>query len=90
MFKSLAAAALLGMASTHRLAVSDVSDVLGRNVDHYTHKDTHISGYNGADKDEINDNKFYDTILTCITTLECKHYYYSNLPEVHSVFHNTL
>ena len=30
MFKSLAAAALLGMVSTHRLAVSDVSDVLGR------------------------------------------------------------
>ena len=31
---------------------------MGRNVDHYTHKDTHISGYNGADEDEIYDNVF--------------------------------
>ena len=37
MFKSLAAAAILGMVSSHRLSVSDNSDVLGRNVDKYTH-----------------------------------------------------
>ena len=37
MFKSVAAAAILGIVSCHRLAVSDVSDVLGRNVDKYTH-----------------------------------------------------
>jgi hypothetical protein len=58
MFKSVATAAILGMVSCHRLAVSDVSDVLGRNVDHYVHQDTKHSGYNGADEDEIYDNIF--------------------------------
>ena len=37
MFKSVAAAAILGLVSTHRLAISDKSDPLGRNVDKYTH-----------------------------------------------------
>ena len=58
MFKSVATAAILGMVSCHRLAVSDVSDVLGRNVDKYVHQDTKHSGYNGADEDEIYDNIF--------------------------------
>jgi len=58
MFKSVAVAAILGMVSCHRLAVSDVSDKEGRNVDKYTHHDTKISGYNGADEDEIYDNIF--------------------------------
>ena len=49
-------AALLGLATAVR--VSDNSDPLGRNVDKTTWQDMKISGYNGADEDEIMDNVF--------------------------------
>ena len=53
-------AALLGCADVNaiKLAVRDDSDPEGRNVDKTTWKDMHISGYNGADEDEIMDNIF--------------------------------
>ena len=49
-------AALLGLASASHIA--DNSDSLGRNVDKTTWQDMKISGYNGADEDEIMDNVF--------------------------------
>lgn len=38
--------------------LEDDSDPQGRNVDTWTHHDQYISGYNGADEDEIMDNIF--------------------------------
>lgn len=52
--KLFALAALLGCTSAIRL--QDNSDPEGRNVDKTTWRDMHISGYNGADEDEIMDN----------------------------------
>jgi len=52
--KLFALAALLGCTSAIR--IQDNSDPEGRNVDKTTWKDMHISGYNGADEDEIQDN----------------------------------
>ena len=46
--------ALLGVA----MAIKDDSDKDGKNVGTDTWKDMHISGYNGADEDEIMDNIF--------------------------------
>jgi hypothetical protein len=51
-----AIAALLGM--TEAVRVTDNSDPLGRNVDRTTWTDMKISGYNGADEDEIMDNVY--------------------------------
>ena len=48
--------ALVGV--TTAIRVQDNSDPLGRNVDKTIHQDMHISGYNGADEDEIMDNIF--------------------------------
>uniref|UniRef100_A0A7S3MY01 EF-hand domain-containing protein n=1 Tax=Strombidium inclinatum TaxID=197538 RepID=A0A7S3MY01_9SPIT len=50
--------ALLGFTSALRLNTLDDSDPEGRNVDQTTWKDMHVSGYNGADEDEIMDNIF--------------------------------
>lgn len=44
----------LGIAEAIR--VTDNSDPLGRNVDKTVWQDMRISGYNGADEDEIMDN----------------------------------
>ena len=49
--KLFAIVALLGYTSGIR--IQDNSDPEGRNVDKTTWKDMHISGYNGADEDEI-------------------------------------
>ena len=49
-------AVLLGLAGAIRLR--DDSDPLGRNVDKTTWEDMKISGYHGADEDEIMDNIF--------------------------------
>ena len=38
--------------------LEDDSDPQGRNVDTWTHQDQYLSGYNGADEDEIMDNIF--------------------------------
>ena len=54
--KFIAVVALLGSVSAIKLSVQDDSDPLGRNVDKNTWEDMHISGYNGADEDEIMDN----------------------------------
>ena len=54
--KFLAVAALLGCVSAVKITSLDNSDPLGRNVDQTTWEDMHISGYNGADEDEIMDN----------------------------------
>ena len=54
--KFIAVVALLGSVSAIKLSVQDDSDALGRNVDKNTWEDMHISGYNGADEDEIMDN----------------------------------
>ena len=51
--KFIAMAALAGA-----IKVRDDSDPLGRNVDTWTHTDQYISGFNGADEDEIMDNIF--------------------------------
>ena len=40
------------------IKVRDDSDPHGRNVDTWTHEDQYISGFNGADEDEIMDNIF--------------------------------
>ena len=48
--------ALLGLASAIQL--HDNSDPLGRNVDKTTWENMKISGFNGADEDEIMDNVF--------------------------------
>ena len=47
-------AALVGTMGAIR--INDNSDKLGRNVDKTTWEDMRISGYNGADEDEIMDN----------------------------------
>ena len=52
--KLFALVALLGCTSAIR--IQDNSDPEGRNVDKTTWKNMHISGYNGADEDEIQDN----------------------------------
>jgi len=49
-------ALFIGLAASIKL--SDNSDSEGRNIDTTTWKDMHISGYNGADEDEIMDNIF--------------------------------
>ena len=54
--KFYAIVALLGLAGAVRL--TDNSDPEGRNVDKTTWKNMHISGYNGADEDEIMDSIF--------------------------------
>ena len=54
--KFIAVVALLGSVSAIKLSAQDDSDALGRNVDKNTWEDMHISGYNGADEDEIMDN----------------------------------
>ena len=51
--KFIALAALAGA-----IKLRDDSDPLGRNVDTWKHQDQYISGYNGADEDEIMDNIF--------------------------------
>ena len=43
---------------TSAIKLTDNSDPLGRNVDKTIWQDMHISGYNGADEDEIMDNIF--------------------------------
>ena len=50
--------ALLGYTNAIRVSTLDNSDPLGRNVAKETHEDMIISGYNGADEDEIMDNIF--------------------------------
>lgn len=52
--KLFALVALLGCTSAIR--IQDNSDPEGRNVDKTTWKNMHISKYNGADEDEIQDN----------------------------------
>ena len=47
-------AALFAVADAIR--ITDDSDSQGRNLDKTTWKDMHVSGYNGADEDEIMDN----------------------------------
>ena len=54
----LALVALMGSTSAIRINALDNSDPEGRNVDQTTWKDMHISGYNGADEDEIMDSVF--------------------------------
>ena len=51
--------ALLGLAGAVRINKNyDASDPLGRNVAKDQHGEMHLSGYNGADEDEIMDNVF--------------------------------
>ena len=51
--------ALLGLAGAVRISKNyDASDPLGRNVAKDQHGEMHLSGYNGADEDEIMDNVF--------------------------------
>ena len=45
-------------AGADAIKLRDDSDKEGRNVDQTTWKDMHVSGYNGADEDEIMDNIF--------------------------------
>lgn len=55
----MAIAALLAVdVNAVKITTLDNSDPEGRNVDPTTWKDMHISGYNGADEDEIMDNVF--------------------------------
>jgi hypothetical protein len=54
--KLVVVAALVGFLSA--VKITDNSDPLGRNVDKTTWEDMRISGYNGADEDEIMDNIF--------------------------------
>merc|ERR1719243_375721 len=51
---TVAIVALLGAAAAIRLG--DDSEPEGRNMDTATWQDMHVSGYNGADEDEIMDN----------------------------------
>ena len=51
-------AALVGSMGALKINSYDNSDPLGRNVDKTTWQDMKISGYNGADEDEIMDNIF--------------------------------
>ena len=53
---TVAIVALLGAAAAIR--IGDDSEPEGRNMDTATWKEMHISGYNGADEDEIMDNVF--------------------------------
>merc|ERR1719440_1793595 len=53
---TVAIVALLGAAAAIR--IGDDSEPEGRNMDTATWEDMHISGYNGADEDEIMDNVF--------------------------------
>ena len=51
--------ALLGLAGAIKLNKNyDASDPLGRNEAKDQHGEMHLSGYNGADEDEIMDNVF--------------------------------
>ena len=51
--------ALLGLAGAVKINKGyDASDPLGRNVAKDQHGEMHLSGYNGADEDEIMDNIF--------------------------------
>ena len=52
--------ALLGVTGAIKLADygKDLSDPLGKNVAEDQHGDMHLSGFNGADEDEIMDNIF--------------------------------
>ncbi len=51
--------ALLGLTGAINLKRGyDNSDPLGRNVAPNQHGEMHLSGYNGADEDEIMDNVF--------------------------------
>eukprot|EP00356_Strombidium_inclinatum_P012756 CAMPEP_0170491494 /NCGR_PEP_ID=MMETSP0208-20121228/11083_1 /TAXON_ID=197538 /ORGANISM="Strombidium inclinatum, Strain S3" /LENGTH=173 /DNA_ID=CAMNT_0010767075 /DNA_START=25 /DNA_END=546 /DNA_ORIENTATION=+ len=54
----MALVALLGAQDSTAIRLRDDSDPEGRNVDQTTWKDMHVSGYNGADEDEIMDNIF--------------------------------
>jgi len=55
----IAIAALFGMeVSAIKVTSLDSSDKLGRNVDQTTWEDMKISGFNGADEDEIMDSVF--------------------------------
>lgn len=54
--KLIILAALLG--ATEAVRLTDNSDSKGRNVDQTTWEDMKISGYNGADEDEIMDSVF--------------------------------
>merc|ERR1719473_1022296 len=56
--KAIVVAPLIGAISAVKIIALDNSDPLGRNVDPTTWEDMHISGYNGADEDEIMDNVF--------------------------------
>ena len=46
------------MAAVAAIRLDDDSDEWGRNVDQWMHTDQNISGFNGADEDEIMDNIF--------------------------------
>jgi hypothetical protein len=50
--------ALLGVSLAGAIRLTDVSDPLGKNEAKDQHGDMHLSGYNGADEDEIMDNVF--------------------------------
>ena len=50
--------ALLGVSLAGAIRLTDSSDPLGRNEAKDQHGDMHLSGYNGADEDEIMDNVF--------------------------------
>merc|ERR1719473_1657962 len=56
--KAIVVAPLIGAISAVKIIALDNSDPLGRNVDPTTWEDMHISGYNGADEDEIMDNVY--------------------------------
>ena len=55
----IAVIALLGLVGAVKINKGyDASDPLGRNVARDQHGEMHLSGYNGADEDEIMDNVF--------------------------------
>ena len=56
MMYKVAIAALI--ANVAAIKITDVSDPLCRNEAKDQHGDMHLSGYNGADEDEIMDNVF--------------------------------
>ena len=58
MYKIIAVAALFGVLDVQAIRMTDNSDPEGRNVDKTTWKDMKLSGYNGADEDEIMDSVF--------------------------------
>jgi len=55
---TVAIAALLGATAAIRMTYGDNSEPEGRNMDTARWQEMHISGYNGADEDEIMDNIF--------------------------------